>query len=399
MILMHILNNQQPKDAVYNIEHFILELTKKMPHLINTTQLAEFLNYSNYIPFQLTEGIFPAPPIGEEFIDEYVPPMKSKIKYENKYNELVEKEEYGWTQPGWKEELTKNCKNLAKNPSPDQDFIEQILDQIKKYETLDEILHAIHKLSLATDACFHCVWLKHKVPGKIINFTGIPNLCSLKYELFNAWPSKFYKESYLMTRILLCDTKKNYGELLDEIFNVKFIERAMQLKAMVDCQIMAIHPHMSKIIAYYDLLIYRYYSPVWNRNGEGKLQALEKEEEEEEDDDDDDDDDDDKKEKKQLDTGGLEKGEGVEIIVLKVVTKKKNKNKKEKDEEKKKKMKKKKKMMGLKMEKRKRQKKNKKKKLKLKKNSRYLEVIRTFYCNDVMYFLFVYRYLSVSMLF
>ena len=32
-------------------------------------------------------------------------------------------------------------------------------------------------------------------------------------------------------------------------------------------------------------------------------------------------------------TGGLEKGEGVEIIVLKAVTKKKNKNKKEKDEE------------------------------------------------------------------
>ena len=108
MILMHILNNQQPKDAVYNIEHFNLELTKKMPHLIKTTQLAEFLIYSNYIPFQLTEGIFPVPPIGEEFIDEYVPPMKSKIKYENKYNELVEKEEYGWTQPGWKEELTKN---------------------------------------------------------------------------------------------------------------------------------------------------------------------------------------------------------------------------------------------------------------------------------------------------
>ena len=103
----------------------------------------------------------------------------------------------------------------------------------------------------------------------------------------------------------------------------------MQLKAMVDCQIMAIHPHMFKIIAYYDLLIYRYYSPVWNRNGEGKLQALEKEEEGEEEDDDD------KKEKKQLDTGGLEKGEEVKIIVLKAVTKKKHKNKKEKMKKKK----------------------------------------------------------------
>ena len=63
MILMYILKNQQPKDALYNIEHFNLELTKKMPHLIKTTQLAEFLIYSNYIPFQLTEGIFPVPPI------------------------------------------------------------------------------------------------------------------------------------------------------------------------------------------------------------------------------------------------------------------------------------------------------------------------------------------------
>ena len=51
---------------------------------MKTTELAEFLIYSNYIPFQLTEGIFPVPPFGEEYTDEYVPPMKSKIKYENK---------------------------------------------------------------------------------------------------------------------------------------------------------------------------------------------------------------------------------------------------------------------------------------------------------------------------
>ena len=52
----------------------------------------------------------------------------------------------------------------------------------------------------------------------------------------------------------------------------------MQLKAMVDCQIMVIHPHMAKIIAFYDLLIYMYYPPVWNRNAEEKLQAPEEEE-------------------------------------------------------------------------------------------------------------------------
>ena len=139
-----------------------------------------------------------------------------------------------------------------------------------------------------------------------------------------------------MTRILLCDTLKRYAELLDEIFNVKFIERAMQLKAMVDCQIMVIYPHMAKIIAFYDLLIYRYYSPVWNRNAEGKLQAPEEEIEGEEEKDGGDDDDDDGKEKKgkdELDTDGLERGEGVEIVVLKIVHKKKNKKEKDEKEE------------------------------------------------------------------
>ena len=97
---------------------------------MKTTQLAEFLIYSNYIPFQLTERIFPVPLHGEEYTDAYVPPMKSKIKYENMYDETVEKNEYGCTPPAWKEELAEKCKNLAKNPSSDQDFLEKILDQI-----------------------------------------------------------------------------------------------------------------------------------------------------------------------------------------------------------------------------------------------------------------------------
>ena len=98
---------------------------------------------------------------------------------------------------------------------------------------------------------------------------------------------------------------------------------------------MVIHPHMAKIIAYYDLLIYRYYSPVWNRNGEGKLQTLKEEEEEEKDDDDDDNNkNNNNNDKKELNTGRLEKGEGVQIVVLKVVPKKKKKEKDEEEKEK-----------------------------------------------------------------
>ena len=245
--------------------------------------MAEFLIYSNYIPFQLTEGIFPVPPIGEEFTDAYVPPMKSKIKYEKMYGEMVEKEEYGCTPPAWKEELTEKCKtNLQKSKSRPR------LPRKKYWIKSASMKHWMTSFMLYTNFLLQLMLVS-------IVF-GSNTKC--QDELFNAWPTKFYKEAYLMTRILLCDTLKRYDELLDEIFNIKFIERAMQLKAMVDCQIMAIHPHMAKIIAFFDLMIYRYYSPVWNRNAEGKLQALE-EEEEEEDGGDNDDDDNNRKEKKE----------------------------------------------------------------------------------------------------
>ena len=136
-----------------------------------------------------------------------------------------------------------------------------------------------------------------KCQEKLSTALAFPNYAHCSMSCSTLGHQNSTKKSYLMTKILLCDTMNNYGKLLDEIFNVKFIERAIQVKAIVDCQIMAIHPHMGMIIAYYDLLIYRYYSPVWNRNGEGQLQVLEEEEEEEEEekDDDDGDGDDDKK--------------------------------------------------------------------------------------------------------
>ena len=182
MILMHIMSTQ-PKDAVYNIEHFNLEVIKKMPYLMKT-HLAEFLIYSNYIPYTLIEGIFPVSPIGQEYTDDYVPPMKTKLRYDDD-GEEIEKDEFGCEAPKWKDELAK-CKNFAQESTPDKDFLVKILDEINKYQVFDEILHTIHKLSTASDPCFHCVWLKHKLPGKVINCTSIPELCSMKYELFYA---------------------------------------------------------------------------------------------------------------------------------------------------------------------------------------------------------------------
>ena len=74
-----------------------------------------------------------------------------------------------------KRNLQKNVITLQKIQVQTKDFLEKILNQISKYETLDDILHAIHKLSLAIDACFHCVWLKHKVPEIFLTLLAFPS--------------------------------------------------------------------------------------------------------------------------------------------------------------------------------------------------------------------------------
>ena len=51
--------------------------------------------------------------------------------------------------------------------------------------------------------------------------------------------------------------------LLNIIFSVKFIERAVKLKVLIDDQIFQLHPTLSKVINWYNMLILRYYNPFW----------------------------------------------------------------------------------------------------------------------------------------
>ena len=63
--------------------------------------------------------------------------------------------------------------------------------------------------------------------------------------------------------LFTCDTIDKYADLLNIIFNVKFIERAIELKALIDNQLFLMKPHLSKIIGWYDMLILRYYNCMW----------------------------------------------------------------------------------------------------------------------------------------
>ena len=66
-----------------------------------------------------------------------------------------------------------------------------------------------------------------------------------------------------MKYLLDCDTLEKYAQLLDIIFSVKYIERAFELKTIIDNTLLSLHPHMCYPINWYDTLLYRFYCSPW----------------------------------------------------------------------------------------------------------------------------------------
>ena len=56
---------------------------------------------------------------------------------------------------------------------------------------------------------------------------------------------------------------EKYAELMDIIFSVKYIERAFELKTIIDHTLLRLHPHMCYPVTWYDVLLYRYYCSPW----------------------------------------------------------------------------------------------------------------------------------------
>ena len=110
--------------------------------------------------------------------------------------------------------------------------------------------------------------------------SGAEKLCKFKYELFAEWPEYFLSEINKTEMLLDCNTLEKYAQLINIIFSVKYIERAFELKAKIDHILLNLHPHMTYVITWYDVLLYWYYCSPWAKQ---KGLHLEEEVENEED--------------------------------------------------------------------------------------------------------------------
>ena len=101
--------------------------------------------------------------------------------------------------------------------------------------------------------------------------TGIEELCRLKNEFFCEWPEEMMSHGEAAFLLADCNMMDKYADLLNMIFNVQFVERVVELKGLIDAQILCMHPHLSPVIGWYDMFILRYYNPMWYPPGSDKL--------------------------------------------------------------------------------------------------------------------------------
>ena len=77
-ILKSIIRNNEAKDAMYIIEHFNMHLVNEQLHMLKATQVAESIIYTHFIQYKTKTGALPVPPLGKEFVDEWVKPHESQ---------------------------------------------------------------------------------------------------------------------------------------------------------------------------------------------------------------------------------------------------------------------------------------------------------------------------------
>ena len=102
-----------------------------------------------------------------------------------------------------------------------------------------------------------------------ISCTGVEELYRLKHDFFHEWPEEMMSYGEATFLLADCNMMDKYANLLNMIFNVRFVERVVELKALIDAQILCMHPHLSPVIGWYNMFILRYYNPLWYPPGSG----------------------------------------------------------------------------------------------------------------------------------
>ena len=111
------------------------------------------------------------------------------------------------------------------------------------------------------DPCKYCMELKSMYPDHFIDCSGNAKMDEFKYWYLRETPMSMSNGHTHSTAIMNCNDRQAYRSLLDKIFSVRYIDRALIIKAFVDNELVKFHPHLAAITWWYNALLYRFVWP------------------------------------------------------------------------------------------------------------------------------------------
>ena len=300
-VVRQAMESMEPRHALVSIDNLNRDLKRKQPHMVNAIHAVEELIFSCYVPMMLKQDTLPVPPEGKEYVEELIEPIGIDLDHVkprfkecwmsdcNCIEKSLDPETEACTSCGnTKLKLARDAL-LSGDLSPEMprwDHLMKFLDEERLMlsggksdpgeiqthlnveraralvnSTCSDLLDHLTALTGVKDACEFCKTLKRCNPDSVIDCSGLEKVCRFKYDYYQEWPAGMVRFKCYNERVLNCSTTEKYKILMNHVFSLKYIERAMKVKDIIDGDILTVNPHMAPVINQYNCILYRYYWP------------------------------------------------------------------------------------------------------------------------------------------
>ena len=98
-------------------------------------------------------------------------------------------------------------------------------------------------------------------PDCLVDCSGWSNMDMLRFMYFRENPMGMTHAHTHSATIMNCNDKEVYKFLMNKVFSITYLDRALIVKNYTDNELVKYHPHLAPIIWWYNALLYRFYWP------------------------------------------------------------------------------------------------------------------------------------------
>ena len=148
----------------------------------------------------------------------------------------------------------------------------EILSELCDEEDEATLHRLLREVSGVVNPCHFCKEMKNMHPDCVVNCTGWSGMGMLKFMYFRENPMGMTHSHTHSAVIMNCNDREAYKYLMDKVFSITYIDRAMIVKNYLDNELIKYHPELAPIIWWYNALLYRYYRPYSLKKEENSTQ-------------------------------------------------------------------------------------------------------------------------------